>query len=66
MHAERKVVNLFIGMSMTIEQQNVLFYALSDFVVAVARWRVASNTVVIQKIVFFQWQDAGRKVSKWQ
>jgi len=38
MHATRKVVNLFIGMSIAIEQQNIaLFYALSDFVVAVAR-----------------------------
>ena len=38
MHAARKVVNLFIGTSMAIEQQNIaLFYALSDFVVAVAR-----------------------------
>jgi len=38
MHAARKVVNLFIGMSMAIEQQNIaLFYALSDFLVAVSR-----------------------------
>jgi len=54
MHAARKVVNLFIGMCMAIQQQNIaLFYALSDFMVAVARWRVASNTVMIPKIVFF-------------
>jgi len=66
---QHAVVNLFIGTSMAIEQQNIaLFYAISisDFVVAVARRRVASNAVVIQNIVFFQWQDTGRKVSKWQ